>query len=253
MSFADEPAFAAFVGRDDMLPAVTPVAVTKALAGFALPLSPGRDMEWLAMAVRRSLAIAEPHISEGPKRTPNTKIRAELEGLATSTEKAWRKLFECSDDAESRLWWFALSRWAGEGGIDAETGVVIGDPSEHRRFKAAIGELDWVVGFLREAARTIPVQTGPWGQSAQRELRTQRGQYLAVIFEAAFDVPVSANNFPTDKTVNAPTPFMDFYVKMVTLAFGNIEATNFTEVVKDACKRHSQGPARFGDGVIPGL
>ena len=69
MSFADGAEFAAFIGRDHMLPAVTPEAVASALADFALPLAPGRHMDWLAMAVRRSLAISMPNISDGPERT----------------------------------------------------------------------------------------------------------------------------------------------------------------------------------------
>lgn len=57
MSFVDDAEFAAFIGRDHMLTAVTPEAVASALLGFALPLAPGRDVEWLALTIRRSMTL----------------------------------------------------------------------------------------------------------------------------------------------------------------------------------------------------
>lgn len=253
MSFADDAEFAAFIGRDHMLSAVTEETVASALAGFALPLSPGRNMEWLAMAVRRSLALSVPNISDGPKRTSNADIRGELEQLAALVGSTWLELFQCDDAAESRLWQHAWHRWDGEGGTDSGDGMVMGEPSDYRRFKAAVAELDWLASFMREAAKTTESQRGPWRQSEEKRLRVQRGQYLAPIYEAAFGQPVSANNFPTDARIKAQTPFMDFYGRMVTLAIGPRETLNLTEVVRAACQLHRQQSAEFGAGIIPGL
>lgn len=253
MSFADDTEFAAFIGGDHMLPAVTREAIASALAGFALPMIPDRDMDWLAMAVRRALAISLPNIEDGPERTSNADIRGELERLAGLAGATWLDLFQCGHAADSRLWWFALSRWDGKGGADIGDGIVIGEPSEHRRFKAAVAELDWLASFLREAAKATPSQRGPWRQSSEKRLRVERAQYLALIYEAAFGQPVSANNFPTDARIKAQTPFMDFYGRMVTLAFGARETANLTEVVKAACQLHRQHPAEFAEGIIPGL
>lgn len=253
MSFANEDGLAAFIGGDHLLPAVTPDAVASALAGFNLPLSPGRDMDWLAMAVRRSLAMTIPHVEEGPERTSNADIRGELERMAALASAAWSALFKCDAAAESRLWRLAWSRWDGEGGTDVGSGMVMGEPSDYRRFKAAVAELDWLASFMREAAKATESQRGPWRQSEEKRLRVQRGQYLAPIYEAAFGQPVSANNFPTDARIKAQTPFMDFYGRMVTLAFGARETANLTEVVKAACQLHRQHPAEFAEGIIPGL
>ena len=236
-----------------MLPAVTPAAVDSALEGFSLPLSPGRDMDWLAMAVRRSLAISLPNISDGPERTSNADIRGELERLATLAGVTWLELFQCDHAADSRLWDHAWHHWDGEGGTDVGSGMVMGEPSDYRRFKAAVAELDWLASFMREAAKATESQRGPWRQSEEKRLRVQRGQYLAPIYEAAFGQPVSANNFPTDARIKAQTPFMDFYGRMVTLAFGARETANLTEVVKAACQLHRQHPAEFAEGIIPGL
>lgn len=240
-------------GEDRRLATVTTEAVTSVLAGFALPLVPGRDMEWLAMAVRRSLAISMPSSDDDPNRTSNKDIREELERLSALAGSTWQQLFLCDPAADSRLWWFASGRWDGDGGTVLEDGNVLGNPSEYRRFKTAIAELDWLASFLREAAKATPSDQGPWRQSAQKRLRIERGQYLATIFEAAFGLLVSANNYPNDATRPAPTPFMDFYGRVVTLAFGARETANLAEVVKAACQLHRQHPVQFAEGIIPGL
>lgn len=252
MSFADDAEFAAFIGRDNTLPAVTPEAVVKALAGFALPLSPGRDMDWLAMAVRRSLAICLPSVSDGPERTSNADIRGELERLAALTGQTWLELFQCDHAAESRLWDYAWHHWDGEGGTDIGNGMVMGEPSDYRRFKAAVAELDWLACFMREAAKATDVHRKQWRNPERKALRIQRGQYLAPVFEAAFGQPVSANNWPSGKDTN-PTAFMDFYSRMVALAFGENATPNISGVLKAVCRLHRQQPAQFAKGVIPHL
>lgn len=252
MSFADDAEFAAFIGRDHMLPAVTPEAVARALAGFALPLSPGRNMDWLAMAVRRSLAISMPNISDGPERTSNADIRDELERLASLAGSTWLELFQCDHAAESQLWHYAGHNWNGEGGADIGDGLVMGEPSDYRRFKAAVAELDWLAGFMERAASAIDVPRKQWQNPERKALRVRRGHYLALIFEAAFGQPVSVNNWPSGKDRNR-TAFMDFYQRMVALAFGENETPNISGVLKAACRLHRQQPLQFSEGIIPDL
>lgn len=210
-------------------------------------------MAWLAMAVRRALAITIRHVEDSPERPSNTDIRAELERLAALAESTWIALFQRDQAADSRLWDYAWHQWNGEGGTDIGGGMVMGEPSDYRRFTAAIAELDWLGSFIRDAAKTTPRQRGPWRQSEGKQIRVERAQYLAPIYEAAFGQLVSANNFPTDARIKAQTPFMDFYGRMVTLAFGARETTNLTEVVKAACQLHRRRPAEFAEGIIPGL
>ena len=73
-------------------------------------------MNWLAMAVRRSLAISMPHPSDGPERTSNADIRAELKRLETLAGSTWLELIQCNEPPISRLWDYALHHWDGEGG-----------------------------------------------------------------------------------------------------------------------------------------
>lgn len=253
MSFDDDKEFNAFFGRDDWLDKLNAETIGKSLHDFPLSLSADRDMAWLAMAVRRALAMTMRNAEDGPKRTSNSDIRAELERMATLADSTWLELFECDHAADSRLWDHAWHHWDGEGGTDVGNGAMMGEPSDYRRFKAAVAELDWLASFMRHAAKATPSQRGPWRQSEEKRLRVERGQYLAPIYEAAFGHSVSANNFPTDARIKAQTPFMDFYGRMVTLAFGARETANLTEVVKAACQLHRQHPAEFGEGIIPGL
>ena len=262
MSF-DEETFARIVESNALLPHITEDAVTAALTGFPLKLSPGSDMNWLALAVRCASCLTLPNKSDVPaltndsdvpERTSNAEIRGHLERLAKLAGSTWRKLFQIDDAVVSRLWDHAYHNWDGEGGINEDgAGNFIGEPSDYRRFNAAVAELDWLASFLREAAKATPRQSGPWPESEKKQRRVERGQYLAVIYEAAFGELVSANNFPTDRRIRAQTPFMDFYYRMVKLAFGVRETTNLTEVVKKACREHKKQPTTFAKGIIPGL
>ena len=252
MSFADEAEFEAFMGRDHMLPAITPEAVANGLDGFAFVLLPDKNMDWLAMVVRRALAITIPNISDGPDRTSNADIRAELERLAGLAGSTWEKLSTCDQAADTHLWEFSFRHWEGDGGTPIGNGLVMGEPSDYKRFKAAVAELDWLSGFLRQAARAVESQRGPWTESEKKRLRTKRGQYLAPIFEAGFGQPVSANNWPSGTHKN-PSAFMDFYQRMVALAFNERATPNISGVLKEACKLHKRHPVQYAEGSIPGL
>lgn len=237
-----------FFGLDQKLPSVTTEAVTIAMAGYGLQLKYEKDMDWLAVAVRRALAITMPSDTESSKRKSNTQIRAELSSLARLSEATWLKLFQRSDAVENAMWWHASGSWPGdlfEASKDEEFPLV--------RFNNLLSELDWLARFLRSTADDTSAKLGPWRQSEDKRLRVQRGQYLAPIYEAAFGKLVSANNYPHDARHKARTPFMEFYDRMVTMAYDAREATNLAEVVKEACQLHRQHPARFELAIIPGL
>lgn len=249
MSFAEDEEFDSFVGSDHILPHLTEEAVSKSLKGYGLELAPERDMAWLATAVRRSLAIVSRDVDVSELVSPS-ETRAKLERLASTIDEAWSALFECDSELDARIWAHAWVQRDGEGGVELD-GELVGDPPKYRRYQSAISELSWLAGFLRSAAAKIESQRGPWRQSMVRTIRIERALLLAPIFEAAFGAPVSANNFPSDARHKAPTPFMDFYARIITLAFGAIEKTNLAEVMKVACQLHRQEPAEFAPGVIP--
>lgn len=168
-----------FFARDHLLPNVTPQTVRNALADFALPLLPERDFDWLAMAVRRSLAISLPNVSDGPERTSNADIRGELKRLAALAGSTWLELFQCEQAAESHLWDYAWHHWNGEGGTDVGDGLVMGEPSDFRRLRSAVAELDWLAGFMERAASATEVPRKQWKNPERKALRIQRGRDLA--------------------------------------------------------------------------
>lgn len=237
-----------FLGLDQHHPEITPKAIAAALTGFAVPMATDKDMEWLALAVRRSLAISGLGASEGPYRTSNAEIRAELERLAKSVNSVWLNLYERSPEAENALWFHAARSWSGDL-FEAAKDLSFGPT----RMQKVIDELGWLADFVQSTASAIESQRGPWRQTEEKQIRVMRAQYLAPVYEAAFGKPVSANNFPTDARIKKQTPFMDFYERIVTMAFGPRETANLTEVVKASCQLHRRQPVRFSPGIIPDL
>lgn len=229
--------------HDFALPHITPATLTEALEGFAPSRCHGKDSDWLAVAVRRSLGMTLKHISDRPERQSNADTRKELQRLSLRVGKVWAALFAGrSSEAEDAIWRYSLRHWDGEGGEDIGNGLVMGDPTELRRFQTALAELSWLSGFLKDVAREIPSQPPRWTQAEWREIRIERGQYLAPIYEAAFK--------PNRLTA---VTFGDFYQRMVSLAFEEGDIPDFEALIAEIRQRHFAAPVVFGEGVIPGL
>ena len=243
----------AFFARDFWLPHLTEQAIENALCGFRLALVPLCNVAWLGLAVRRALVLPMQDISDGPERTSNAKIKAELQRLSGVASSAWRPLFERSGPVDTTIFKFALSRWNGDGGVATFDGCTIGDPTEMRRYRSAVAEIDWLAGFLRDAANSIPSQRGAWTSAEIKQIRIDRGQVLAPVFERAFGQRVTANGHPSDPRFKAPTAFMDFYQRMVIVAFGEKVTPDISTICQVACKMHRKQPVKFADGLIPGL
>lgn len=234
---------------DLKLPLVSTEAVAEALRGFNLSLAPGKDLSWLAMAVRRSLGVA---IMFQLPMTSNSEIRTELRRLAGLAESTWIELFQYRRDTDHQLMNFAWQK-----DYDDITERLDSDawelPTEYARYQSAIAELDWLGQFLRRAADATRPQAGPWRQSEGKRRRIERGHLLAPVFECAFGIAVSANNYPNDPRHKLPTAFMDFYQRMVKLAFGENVTPDLSGVLKASCQLHRNKPVQFVEGIIPDL
>lgn len=252
MSVSGEDEMSRFLARDHWLSQITRETVAAALKDFALPLQNGREVDWLALAVRRALAISIRSRGDGPERTSSADIKHELERLAELARGTWNEFFECDVTVDHRLWTVAWRNWDGEGG-QSVGGLMLGEPSDYRRFKAAVGELDWLARFVAQAAKETAPPRGSWRSFERKALRIERGQYLAPVFEAAFGQEVSANNWHSDARQKKPTPFIEFYLILVGLAFQEKATPDISDVLKTACRRHREQPAQFGEGLIPGL
>lgn len=223
----------------DGLPHVTVEAVQGTMVGFELSLAPNRDWEWLTHAVRRSISVIDRQASAS-----NADVRRELQKLSSLAGETWAKLFAQSGDADDWLWRFALRRSIEHEAAGAPDGALIGDPEDYRVFKAAVHDLDWLAGFLRDAARAVPDQEKKWRSTEQRERRVQRGQALAPVFVSAFGRPITTNNWPSGKEPNK-SPFMDFYQRIVSIAFGEHATPDISGVLKEAHRRHNRDPFRL--------
>lgn len=226
-----------FFARDHYLPHVTPEAVAEALNGFEVPCR--YSMEWLAVAVRRALACTMRNIEDMPGRQSNADTRKELERLGKRAGKLWLAMFEgMSQPARDAVFDYAFRQWEGEGGTDIGDGLVIGEPALHRDFTVAVRSLDWLSGFLQLAAKDIESQPPRWTEAEWREIRIERAQYLAPVFQTATGV-------------NGLTGLGDFYQRMVWLAFDEGDIPDFEALIGEARRRHVQAPCSFTPGVIP--
>jgi hypothetical protein len=235
----------AVIASDPGLARVTPESITAALKDFPLPLSPARDTEWLAICVRRALAIAMPSNEERPDRNTNRELRATFRGQADLAAELYQSLSERSHILDGVMFDYAVSRCFAE-----EDGTMIG-PSFYARLESAIDSVEWLSTLIRNAGDAIETQSGPWRTAEERKLRVYKGQLLAAIFEAAFGHPPTANNYPSDSRHSRPTPFMDFYQAIVALAFGERQTPNLADVLKEACRFHKTFPVQFADGLMP--
>lgn len=236
---------------DDLVPLATDDAVNSALAGFVLPLRSEVSPAWLGKAVRRALAVARPDPTRNSRRPGNSAIQKELARGAETMEATANDLFSLSWWSDNELWIAALEEADGDAGIDLGEFGIISQPVNYRRLKAVIDELDGLAAWMRYVSARVPEQRGPWQRSAERAVRVERGYCLAPIYEIAFGESVSANNWPSEPRLQKPTPFMEFYQRIVRLAYNEQATPDLPGVVKEACRRHRKNPVSFGPGIIP--
>ncbi|HEY0959753.1 MAG TPA: hypothetical protein VGE05_10855 [Novosphingobium sp.] len=249
MSFADDEEFASFIGGDHLLPMITARALGQAMDGFALRLRSGIDLGWLAKATRRALVSTLRNTLDGPGRPRNADIREELKELAKVARTASLALWERSAAADAELFRHAFANWDHVSGTHA---AVDPDFAYNRIFRAA-RELEWVSTFLVQAAEAVKSQSPNWRGKAIRDLRTFRGYVLAAIYEEAFGQTITVNNWPTDPRHKAPTPFMDFYKRVMELAFGEPATPNLSQVLKDARRHLRSNPIVLAEWHALGL
>lgn len=228
--------FDLIAARDHWLPAVSTEAVAAACEQIGLGLTGDKNWASLATEVRRSLAATLKNRFDGPDRLAPSKIREELERSAGAVHSASEELNRLSDETIRFLFRFSLRDWDCEKGTDTE--VTMGTPDQFQRLKRTIIEMGLLSKFLRSASNGVEVPKGPWKNSEIRALRIERGIGLAGIFEVAFGLQATANNYPSDPRHKEETPFMKFYQQMVALAFNERTTPDLSGVLKEACSLH---------------
>lgn len=218
---------------DHVLPEITPSEIESRFKDFPLPLADGRTYEWLAAAIRRSLAIPMLHEKSNYHRLTSSD-RKEIVRLASNAEKLWLELFASSFEIDNHLTNYA---WGASTPADGS----FDEPHVHKRFRKAVHELDWLASFLREAAN-VELKTGPQKSSSDKRLRIEKCCYLAPVYEAAFGKPITVNNYPYED--ENPTPFAQFCTTL------GVNKQDLSKVLKAVKKRHETEPVIFHSGVI---
>lgn len=231
---------------DMRLPQVTTTAVSVALVGYSLALDQGRDAPWLALAVRRVLSLTVPEPSADPAtRLGQAEIQKKLRVLASKTQELWLALSTMGQAEEDAVDDFLFSQ-RGEAGL-----LTVMNMYGSRR-----DDLMTLFSILSATANTITSgpgkQNARWRQKAQRHLRVERGHHLAAVFELAFDQSATANDYPSGKAT-APTHFMDFYQRMVSVAFGERATPDLAGIIKQTVREHRKHPLQLAPGIVPGF
>lgn len=225
-------------GVDDLDPAaldrfasVTADALADALDGFPLCLPTERSLDWLARALRKTLALATPlGIALGDNAQVNTITRANLTRAAAKLDKAAAALKELTDlDLADVVRVMALGP--------------LGAPS----FRSMPAELEYISDSFREVARRLYIVQGPARAAAARELAVRRAFYLAPVFELAFGVKATANDYPDAD----PGPWPDFFSRVIYAATGD-RVADLRKVLKEARSRHlaRQGPLAYAEAWL---
>lgn len=238
MTFANDEEFDRWAYMEDHFSDLTPSNLAAELAHFTYKLAEGKDYDWLAMAIRRALALSVRAAGDGPDRQPNAETRKEIQGLAKRSGKLWLALREnLSQEADDALYSYAFRNWAGE-----REGISSGDPTEWKRFRSALAELDWLSGWLRRAADQIPSQRPRWTEREVRNIRIQRGLALAPIYLSAYRVNTLASK-----------AFGDFYQRVTDLAFDEGDIPDFESMMSEIRQSHSKEPLVYEAHFIPGI
>lgn len=224
---------------DHVLPEFTTSEIEARFKDFPLPLVEGRTYEWFAAAIRRSLAIPVLQAKNNRDRL-EASDRKEIVRLAAKAENLWFELFDVRAEIDSHLTNYAWHASTPADGLAVEQ---FEEPHVHQRFRNAVHELDWMAGFLRQAAN-VELKSGPQKAADNKRLRIEKCYYLAPVFEAAFGKPITVNNYPYDEA--HPTPFAQFCTRL------GVNEQDLSNVLKAAKQRHETKPVVFSAGMIDG-
>lgn len=212
-------------------------------AKFSLAIAPGRDAEWLALAVRRALAVsAIGEIQAVREQRSNAEIRDNLKSLADQTMKLYHALWSLPPDDAGAVDDILLAD------------VLVGGESGASPFnRDREGLLGLYRTLMRASGAAAENKQGPgWRSAVERHQRVQMGRHLAPVFEAAFKSKPTASDHEHGPVLG-PSGFVAFY-KLVTQLVGTPNRNNdLIKVVKEAVNRHRRDPVRYEVGVIPGL
>lgn len=223
---------------------ITPELIAQALQHF--PLTPQRDLEWLARAIKPAVYLAAK--SDYPESIGNAATRDELQRLSDRAGDLWRDLFEMSHEAEEAISRYIWSPWiSGEGNASPDD-----IQPQIDGFNEAKRQVDWLTSFLRKAARHVgdKKQSPKWRAKDKQDRRMWFAVWLTPAFEKGFGRKAAWNN---RHYANGRTPqyWADFFQRMMEVAFDEAVTPNLEGLLAEARKRISKDGVLFAPGLIP--
>lgn len=221
-------------------------AVDRALEGFML--KPRCSTDRLAAAIREALRISVMMSRDvswrtsqdfnrkgplgGPDRKSNAATKLEIADLAKRSANLVERLRGRSKAADDVLWKHAFWNNPGE---EKE------QPSDHVQFIALVEQLEWVAGFLGDAAEGLRKQSPRWVSAERHEQRVFHAHHLTTVFEWAFGKPATVASWQD----RPEGPWPDFFQRIMCLAFDESKTPNLEAVLDEARRRYKDSGALF--------
>lgn len=218
---------------DGHLPHLTRKELQAALFEFPISFTADRDLDWLTDAVRTAMEYSVVDEPYGPERKSNVELRNDIESIGRHVENLIHALNARGYQLDLHLKWAATCIAEGDG------------PTPYGKMIDILDGLHDLLPLIEAAYLYLEEQAGPWRQSERKFWRIERGVRLAAIYQEAFGKLPTSNNYPNDPRHKAPTPFMEFYTRLISLSFGARETVNLAEVTKAACKIYRGDPLRY--------
>lgn len=225
---------------------VTPESLARELDGF--PLKAQCSIDQFARAIRESLRLTmimsrdvsmqtSPDFNRrgpmgGPNRQSNVATKQEIADLAQQSADLARRLGECSKEASNVLWLHAF--WSKPHENKEQ-------PSDHERFLEIVRQLEWVVGFLGEAAKQLPNQSTRHREAEERQQRIWHAFGLSCVFEWAFGKPATVSS-RGDQTEG---PWLEFFQLVMKLVFDEAQTPNLPRLLKTARRHYKNSGVLF--------
>ena len=192
----------------------------------------GWNHEVLAVEIGIALSPTMPPEIFDPSRLSNADIRDRIAKLSRAARALHNEISGACALVHGQLKSASFKR----DGFTNFIGFLFSKNSQYFRFHETSSNLSFVADFLDSAARDTERQSSKWRQSEKRRLRVWRGERLIPIFEGAFGRKITVNAWPFDSRHRGPTLFMQFYQRMVKLAFDEEITDDLSGVLKEARK-----------------
>lgn len=225
---------------------ITAESVDRALDSF--PLKQRCSVDRLAALIREALRISmimsrdvswrtSPNFNRrgskgGPDRKGNAATRREIAELAKRSGDLVERLRGRSKEADQCFWMHAF--WNNPSEVQEQ-------PSDYEQFIDSVKKLEWVAGFLGDAAEGLRNQSPRWADAERHEQRIFHAYDLSTVFEWAFGKPATVTSWQD----RPKGPWPDFFQRIMSLVFDELKTPNLEAVLDEARRRYKNSGALF--------